>query len=140
MTDGVRSQVHASKMKFLQRIKGVTLSNKMHISAIQKSLNIEPLILRIERLELRWFGQARRMPQEKLPQQALLANPNGRRSVGRPRTRWTKYIEDFKWNRLGLHPSKMTEVMEDHKVWQPNLELLPLQPSQKSGQQRKKNN
>ena len=113
MTKRVRSQVQASEMRFLRRIEGVTLFNKVRSSEIRKSLNIEPLLLRIERSQLRWFGHVSRMPQERLPKQALLAEANGRRPVGRARTRWTDYIEDFGWNRLGLHPSKMTEVMED---------------------------
>ena len=33
---------------------------------------------------------------------------------------------------------EMIEVMEDREVWQLNLELLPQQPSRKSGQWRKK--
>ena len=73
------------------------------------------------------------MPQERLPKQALHAKSNGRRPVGRPRTRWTDYIEDLEWNRLGLRPSEMMEVMKDREVWQFNLELLPSQPSRKSG-------
>ena len=44
------------------------------------------------------------------------------------------YIEDLGWNRLGLRPSEMMEVMEDREVWRLNLELLPPQPSRKSGQ------
>ena len=74
------------------------------------------------------------MPQEGLPKQALLAQANGRRPVGRPRTRWTDYIEDLGWNRLGLHPCEMMDVMEDREVWQLNLELLLPQPSRESGQ------
>ena len=61
-----------------------------------------------------------------------------RKPVGRPRTRWSKYIEDLKWNPLGFHPSKMMDVMEDREVWRLNLELLPPQPSRKSGQWIKK--
>ena len=110
----------------------------MRSSEIQKSLNIEPLLLRIERSQLRWFGHVSRMPQERLPKQALHAKANGRRPVGRPRTRWTDYIEDLGWNRLGLRPSEMMEMMEDREVWRLNLELLPPQPSWKSGQRRKK--
>ena len=105
---------------------------------IRKSLNIEPLLLRIERSQLRWFGHVSRMPPERLPKQALHAKASGRRPVGRPRTRWTDYIEDLGWNRLGLRPSEMMEVMEDREVWRLNLELLPPQPSRKSGQWRKK--
>ena len=134
MTERMRSQVQASERRFLRRIEGVTLFNKVRSSEIRKSLNIEPLLLRIGRSQLRWFGHVSRMPQERLPKQALLVKANGRRSVGRPRTRWTDYIEDLGWNRLGLHTSEMMEVMEDREVWRLNLELLPPQPSWKSGQ------
>ena len=134
MTERMRSQVQASKMRFLRRIEGVTLFNKVRSSEIRKSLNIEPLLLRIERSQLRWFGHVSRMPLERLPKQALLVKANGRRPVGRPRTRWTDYIEDLGWNRLGLRPNEMMEVMEDREVWRLNLELLPPQPSRKSGQ------
>ena len=77
------------------------------------------------------------MPQEKLPKQALHTKANGRRPVGRPRTKWADYIEDLGWNRLGLRPSEMVEVMKDREVWRLNLKLLPPQPSRKSGQRRK---
>ena len=56
MTERMRSQVQASEMRFLRRIEGVTLFNKVRSSEIRKSLNIEPLLLRIERSQLRWFG------------------------------------------------------------------------------------
>ena len=49
MTERMRSQVQASEMRFLRRIEGVTLFNKVRSSEIRKSLNIEPLLLRIER-------------------------------------------------------------------------------------------
>ena len=101
----------------------------MRSSKAQNSFNIEPLLLRIERSQLRWFGHVRKMPQERLPKQALLAKANGRRPVGQPRTRWTNYIEDLGWNRFGLHPSEMMDVMDGHEVWRFNLELLPQQPS-----------
>ena len=44
------------------------------------------------------------------------------------------HIKDLGSNRLGLHPIEMMEVMEDREVWRLNLELLPPQPSRKSGQ------
>ena len=83
--------------------------------------------------KIRDTSHVSRMPQERLPKQALLAKSNGRRPAARPRTRWTDYIEDLGWNRLGLHPSEMMEVMEEREVWRLNLELLPPQPSRKSG-------
>ena len=92
----------------------------MRSSEIQKSLNIEPLLLRIKRSQLRWFGHVSRMPQERLPKQALLAKANGRRPVGRPRTRWANYTEDLGWNRIGLHRSEIMDVIEDREVWRLN--------------------
>jgi len=69
---------------------------------IRKSLNIELLLLRIKRSQLRWYGHVSRMPQERLPKQAFLAKVKGKRLVGRPRTCWEDYIEDIGCNRLGL--------------------------------------
>ena len=106
---------------------------KPNISEIRKSLIIEPLLLRIERFQLRWFGHVSRMPQERLPKRTSLAKANGRRPVERLRPRWSDYIVDLGWNRLGLHQSEMMEVMEDREVWRFNLEQLPPQPCRKSG-------
>ena len=73
------------------------------------------------------------MPQELLPKQTLYAKVNGRRPVGRPRTTWLDYIEDFGCNRLGLRSSEMQFALVDRDVWCVNLELLRPQLSRKSG-------
>ena len=78
------------------------------------------------------------MPQERLPKQALHAKANGRRPVGRPRTRWTNYIEDHGWNRLGLRPSEMMEVMGECEMWRLNPELLPPQPHVKASNEKRR--
>ena len=75
-TKRVRSQVQASEMRFLRKIEAVTLFDKVHSSEIRKSLNIKPLLLLIERSQLKWFDNVSRMPQERLPTQALLAKAN----------------------------------------------------------------
>ena len=122
-------------MRFLRIIKGVTLLDKVCNSEIHNSLNVESLLLRIERSQLRWFGHAvSRMPQERLPKQVLSAIPNGKRPVGRPRLRWLNHIEGLGCNRLGLSLNEMKkEVVQDRDVWRLNLELLPPRPSRKSG-------
>ena len=133
MTERMRSRVQASEMRFLRRIEGVTLLDKVSNTNVHKSLGVESLLLRIERSQLRWFGHVSRMPQERLPKQTLFAVPNGKRPVGRPRQRWMNHIEDLGWNRLGLTLEEMKEVVEDRDVWRLILELLPPQPSRKSG-------
>ena len=53
----------------------------MRNSEIGKSVNIEPLLFRPERSQLGYFEHATRIPQERLPKQALLAKANGRRPI-----------------------------------------------------------
>ena len=72
MTARVRLQMQESKMRFLRRIKEVALLNKV----FQKSLNIEPLLLRIEKCQLRLVGHVSKIPQKRLPKQVLLAKAN----------------------------------------------------------------
>jgi len=117
------------KWNFLRKIEGVTLFSKVRSSETWKSLNIEPLLLRIERSQLRWFGHVNKMPEEMLLKQALFVKVKGKRPVWRPRTRWANYIEVLGWNRLGLQPSEMLEVVADRDVCRFNLEMLPPQPS-----------
>ena len=62
MTERVRSQVQASEMSFLRRIEGVTRFNKERSFEIRKSLNLKPLLPRIERSQLRWFSDVSRLP------------------------------------------------------------------------------
>ena len=81
MTEKVRSQVQASEMRFLRRIEGVTLLDKVRSSEIRKSLNVDPLLFRIKRSQLRWYGHVSRMSQERIPKQVLLARMVGRRPL-----------------------------------------------------------
>ena len=78
------------------------------------------------------------MPQQWLSKQTSYAEVNGKRPVGRPRTRWLDYIEDFRWNRLGLNPSEMQSVLVNREMWRLNMELLPMKPSKKEGKKKKK--
>ena len=125
MTERIRSQVQAAEMRFLRKIEGLTLLHKVRNSKIRESLNVEPLLLRIERSQLRWFGHVSRMPQERFPKQALLAKPNGKRPTGRPRMRWQDYIAKLGWNRLGIPANKLEEVTMNRDVWRLLLGLLP---------------
>ena len=78
------------------------------------------------------------MPHERLPRQALLAKANGRRPIGGPRTKWTNYMKDVGWNRLGLYASEMMDVIEDREAWRLNVELLPQQTSRKAGNEERR--
>ena len=68
----MRSQVQTSEMRFLRRIEGVTLFNKKRSSEIRKSLNIKPLLFRIEKSRLRRFGHVNRMLRKDFPNKLYL--------------------------------------------------------------------
>ena len=52
-------------------------------------------------------------PIEQLSKHTLYAKVNGKRPIGRLRTRWLDYIKDLGWNSLGLRPSGMQSVLVD---------------------------
>jgi len=49
-------------MGFLRRVAGVSLRDKVRGSVIREGLGVEPLLLRVGRSQLRWFGHLVRMP------------------------------------------------------------------------------
>ena len=87
MNEKVRSRVQAVKMRFLRRISGLTLLDKVKSADIRESLNIESLLLRQERSQLRWYGHVTRMSQEKTTKKLLYSTPIGGTPGGRPKTR-----------------------------------------------------
>ena len=61
MTERVRSRVQAAKMAFWRKLRGLSLLDKVKSTDIRQSLNIKPLLLRMEQSQLRWYGQVTRM-------------------------------------------------------------------------------
>ena len=113
LNEKVRSRVQAAEMGFLRRISGLTLLDKVKSADIREFLNIESLLLRLERSQLRWYGHAIRMSQERTAKKLLCSTPIGRRHKGRPRTRWRDYVEDLSWSRLGIPAEHLSFVAED---------------------------
>ena len=110
----------------------------MRSSEIRKSLNIEPLLLRIERSQLRWSGHVSRMPQERLLKHALHAKANGRRPVGRPRTRWTDYIEDLGWIPWDFAQAKWWRWWKTVRCGGSILSYCPRNPHGKAGNEERR--
>uniref|UniRef100_A0A8C6KT40 Reverse transcriptase domain-containing protein n=1 Tax=Nothobranchius furzeri TaxID=105023 RepID=A0A8C6KT40_NOTFU len=82
MTKRTRSRIQAAEMSFLRRVAGLSLRDRVRSSDIREGLGVEPLLLRIERSQLRWFGHLVRMPPGRLPGEVFRACPAGRRPPG----------------------------------------------------------
>lgn len=125
MTERTRSR---RKMGFLRRVVGVSLRDRLRSSVIREELGVEPLLICVERSQLRWFGHLVRMPPGRLLREVFQACPAGRRPRGRPRTRWRDYISNLAWEHLGIPQSELVNVAREREVWGPLLELLPPRP------------
>ena len=115
-------------MSFLRRVAGRSLRDRVRSSVTREELGVEPLLLRIERSQLRWLGHLYRMPPGRLPREVFLACPAGRRPRGRPRTRWSDYVTRLAWERLGVLLEGLEEVSGEREVWVSLLRLLPPRP------------
>ncbi|KAK3566905.1 hypothetical protein QTP86_004875 [Hemibagrus guttatus] len=97
-------------MSFLRRVAGRSLRDRVRSSVTREELGVEPLLLHIERGQLRWLGHLFRMPPGRLPGEVFRACPTGKRPRGRPRTRWRGYVSRLAWERLGVPPEELEEV------------------------------
>ncbi|KAK0142304.1 LanC-like protein 2 [Merluccius polli] len=91
MTERTRSRVQAAEMSFLRRVAGLSLRDRVRSLVIREELGVDPLLLRVERSQMRWLGHLVRMPPGRLPGEVFRARPTGRRPRGRPSTRWRDY-------------------------------------------------
>ncbi|KAK3528527.1 hypothetical protein QTP70_001730 [Hemibagrus guttatus] len=110
MTERVRSRIQAAEMSFLRRVAGHSLRDRVRSSVTREELGVEPLLLHIERGQLRWLGHLFRMPPGRLPGEVFRACPTGKRPWGRPRTRWRDYVFRLAWERLRVPPEELEEV------------------------------
>ncbi len=88
MTERTRSRIQVAEMSFLRRVAGHTLRDRVRSSVTWEELGVEPLLLHIERNQLRWLRHLFRMSPGRLPGEVFRACPTGRRPRGRPRTHW----------------------------------------------------
>ncbi|KAK3523485.1 hypothetical protein QTP86_033979, partial [Hemibagrus guttatus] len=110
MTERVRSRIQVAEMSFLRRVAGCSLRDRVRSSVSREELGVEPLLLHIERGQLRWLGHLFRMPPGHLPGEVYRACPTGKRPQGRPRTRWRDYVFRLAWEHLGVPPEELEEV------------------------------
>ncbi|CAM1296605.1 Uncharacterised protein r2_g593 [Pycnogonum litorale] len=79
-------------MAFLRRISGLTMLDSVRSSEIRETLQVEPLLLQIERSPLRYYGHVMRMSSDRIANRVLKTHPTGRRPRDRPRMRLSDYI------------------------------------------------
>ncbi|XP_073778470.1 uncharacterized protein [Danio rerio] len=79
MTERIRFRIQAGEMSFLQRVAVHTLIGRVRSSVTQVELRVEPLLLHIERIQLRWLGYLFWMPPGGFPREVFQPCPTGKR-------------------------------------------------------------
>jgi hypothetical protein len=83
------SRMQATEMKFLRRVKGITKLDRVRNEDVRKELGIYAMNDKMQ--QKRTERQHKdRMNNERLTKQTREYSPRGRRSVGRPRRRWSE--------------------------------------------------
>ena len=115
-------------MRFLRGIVGVSRLDMVRNTAIREELGVQPLLLKLEKSLLRWFGHIVRMPQDRIAHQILFVQPTGMRPLGRPRMRWLDQIESMAFYRLGVPSEELSDLALDRSHWKELTRMLPSQP------------
>uniref|UniRef100_A0A8C6KZX9 Reverse transcriptase domain-containing protein n=1 Tax=Nothobranchius furzeri TaxID=105023 RepID=A0A8C6KZX9_NOTFU len=123
-----RSQKQAAEMSFLRRVTGLSFRDRVRSSVIREGLGVDPLLLHVERIQLRWLGHLVRMLPGCLPGEVFRPRPTGRRPKGRPRTRWRDSVSQLARERLGIPPEELAQVAGERQVWASRRRLLPQRP------------
>jgi len=98
--------------------------DRVRSSGIRRELRVEPLLLRLQRSQLRWFRDLVRIPPGRLPLEVFRACPTKRRPQGRPRTPWRDFMSLLAWERLGIQRDELKSVAGERDVWVCLLNLL----------------
>lgn len=83
------SSIQSAEMKFLRAVKGCTRRDHIRNDAIREELGVTPVLTQIHNYKKRWAEHLQRMDNNRLPKLAWTYRPRGRRSIGRPRKRWS---------------------------------------------------
>ena len=119
-----RSWVQPAEMSFLRRVAGLYLRDRVSSSAIREELRVEPLLLRGERSQMRWFGNLVRMFLGHLPGEVFRARPSGRRTLGRPSIAGGTVSFGWPGNALGSPLGELDAVAGEREAWAFLFKLL----------------
>ena len=75
-------------MRFIRSVAGYRLADRKRNTEIREELNMPELNSIINTYRDKWKAHLMRMDRNRLPNIMYRYRPNGRRGIGRPRSRW----------------------------------------------------
>ena len=103
LTRTEEKRLDAFEMRMLRSIAGVRWEDMVRNVDIRERLRQPPVSLKLRRARMKWFGHVERMGEERQVKRVMSAEISGRRTRGRPRTRWKDVIKrDLETSGLNL--------------------------------------
>lgn len=127
VTEGMRLGIQAAEISFLCKVAELSLRDRKRSSNIQRELGVEPLLIQVERSQLR-FRHLIRLPPGLLPLQLLWACQTYRRPRCRRRTRLRDCTSHLAWVCLGVPQRELESVAEERDIWVIRLSLPSPRP------------
>ena len=99
-------------------IKGVTLRDRLRNDDIRNELDVESIVLFIEKSQLKWYGHVMRMEETRQPVKYHKWTLDDRSPVRRPRNRWKDAVQGAVIARgETLEHVEESELYADRKEW-----------------------
>ena len=102
------NRLNALEMGMLRSIVGIRWDDFVRNVDIRERLCQPPVSLKLRRARMRWFGHVERMGDERQVKRVMNAAMEGRRPVGRPRTRWKDVLQrDLDTSGLSIEEARL---------------------------------
>ena len=85
----------------------------------------QPVVVKVKRNTLRWFGHVERMESESLTKRVYMSGVDGGRGRGRPRLRWRDGVERY-MREGGVSWEEGRQMTEDRGTWRRFVRGHPL--------------
>lgn len=110
------TRINAIEMKHLRRIAGKTKWDRVKNEEIRQITGQIPMVEKIRRKQLNWYGHIIRMSPDRLTRTIMEAGHQGRRRRGRPRRKWIDQIKE-EGARKGVTLGEMRRIAKDREEW-----------------------
>jgi len=92
LTASQRRRTEAAEMKLLRPLAGHTFNDHKTNDSIRRELQTECILCKIDEYRRSWLLHLQRMPHNRIPLKSYQYNPQGKRTIGRPKKRWREQL------------------------------------------------
>lgn len=116
LTQKQKQRIKTQEMRFLRRIEGCRLIDKISNEKIRKNLGVTDINKKMETNQLRWLGHLLRMPESRYAKMGWKLKMEGKRNRGRPRIKWEREMRK-RLEEKGVSWRDVPQLANDRKEW-----------------------